>query len=193
MHPKMTGKVIVRRSQNLMSPFDLKAILLAKHAQHVTIVHFPIALFVTGVIFDIAAQWRENNAFRVAAYYDLLSAAIASVPAAATGLLAWHFAFKGARIKGLLLDHLLLGCLCTLLLSTVAWLHHHSQLVPEREFPANRIARAVRNRIDRSNRALRWISQRSKQWVIAVGQEHGNMLSNPLFKKCPRNGPLRLK
>ena len=76
-----------------MSPFDLK------NAQHVTIVHFPIALFVTGVIFDIAAQWRETNTLKVAAYYNLLSAAIFSVPAVVTGLLAWHFAFKRSTNK----------------------------------------------------------------------------------------------
>ena len=32
-----------------MNPFDPKAALLAKHAQHVVLVHFPIALFMTGV------------------------------------------------------------------------------------------------------------------------------------------------
>ena len=40
--------------QNLetLHPFDLKAALLAKHAQHVVLIHFPIALFIAGVAFD---------------------------------------------------------------------------------------------------------------------------------------------
>ena len=44
-----------------MNPFDPKAVLLAKHAQHVVLIHFPIALFLTGVAFDFAARddsWR---------------------------------------------------------------------------------------------------------------------------------------
>jgi len=32
-----------------MNPFDLKAALLAKHAQHPVIIHFPIALFIISV------------------------------------------------------------------------------------------------------------------------------------------------
>ena len=30
--------------------FDLRTVLLAKHAQHVVLIHFPIALFITGVV-----------------------------------------------------------------------------------------------------------------------------------------------
>src|SRR6185437_2042192 len=43
-----------------MNPFDPKAALLAKHAQHVVLVHFPIALFMTGVLFDLAARWTKE-------------------------------------------------------------------------------------------------------------------------------------
>ena len=32
-----------------MHPFDIKAALLARHAQHVVLIHFPIALFIAGV------------------------------------------------------------------------------------------------------------------------------------------------
>jgi len=37
-------------------PFDIKSALLAKHAQHVVLIHFPIALFIMGVAFDFLAQ-----------------------------------------------------------------------------------------------------------------------------------------
>ena len=36
----------------MVSPFDLKSALLAKHAQHVVLIHFPIALFLAAVLFD---------------------------------------------------------------------------------------------------------------------------------------------
>ena len=45
-----------------MSAFDWKSVLLAKHAQHVVLIHFPIALFIAAVVFDVLAlrlQRRE--------------------------------------------------------------------------------------------------------------------------------------
>jgi len=45
-----------------MNPFDIKAALLAKHAQHPVIIHFPIALFIISVAFDLLAIWRRNPA-----------------------------------------------------------------------------------------------------------------------------------
>jgi len=47
--------------------FDPGTVLLAKHAQHVVLVHFPIALFITGVAFDLAAQWTKRKALAEAA------------------------------------------------------------------------------------------------------------------------------
>ncbi len=42
-----------------MNPFDLKAALVAKHAQHPVIIHFPIALFIISVAFDLLAIWKR--------------------------------------------------------------------------------------------------------------------------------------
>lgn len=39
-----------------MNPWNIRSVLLAKHAQHVVLIHFPIALFLTGVLFDVAAS-----------------------------------------------------------------------------------------------------------------------------------------
>jgi len=36
--------------------FDLKTIVPAKHAQHVVLIHFTVALFTIGVLFDFLAQ-----------------------------------------------------------------------------------------------------------------------------------------
>ena len=38
----------------MVNPFDLKTVVLAKHAQHVVLIHFPIALFITAVAFDLS-------------------------------------------------------------------------------------------------------------------------------------------
>ena len=59
-----------------MHPFDLKSVVLAKHAQHVVLIHFPIALFLTSVMFDFIAHWTKNRALAAVAYYNLMVAAI---------------------------------------------------------------------------------------------------------------------
>ena len=50
------------------SPFDPVAILSARHAQHVVLIHFPIALFTIGVLFDLAGQWTKRTTLMEAAY-----------------------------------------------------------------------------------------------------------------------------
>ena len=62
-----------------MSPLDIRSAILAKHAQHVVLIHFPIALFLTGVAFDFAAHWTKRATVAAAAYANLLVAAV-SVP-----------------------------------------------------------------------------------------------------------------
>src|SRR5277367_657877 len=106
-----------------INPFDPKTVLLAKHAQHVVLIHFPIALFIAGVAFDFIAQWTKRRGLADAAYYNLLVAAIATVPVVATGILAWQFALEGQKLKGTMLLHLLLGGASSVLIWLVWWLH----------------------------------------------------------------------
>jgi uncharacterized membrane protein len=107
----------------MVNPFDLKTVFLAKHAQHVVLIHFPIALFITAVAFDYIAQWRKNQALAAAAYFNLLLAAISTVPVVASGLAAWQWALEGHKLKGILLMHLIFGCISSLLIWLVWWLH----------------------------------------------------------------------
>jgi uncharacterized membrane protein len=114
-----------------MNPFDLKSALLARHAQHVVLIHFPIALFLMSVAFDFAAQWKRNNSFAAVSYYNLTVAAFSSLPVVATGLMAWHWQLEGQRIKGTLLLHLVFGLASTVLIWLVWWVHFRSRK-PER-------------------------------------------------------------
>lgn len=104
-------------------PFDLRNAIMAKHAQHVVLIHFPIALFLTGVALDFAAQWTKKSALGAAAYVNLLLAAVATVPAAATGLVAWQWALEGQRLKGILLLHLVFALISTGLIWAVWCMH----------------------------------------------------------------------
>src|SRR5207245_10530502 len=107
----------------MLNPFDPKAALLAKHAQHVVLIHFPIALFIAGVAFDFLAQWTKQRVLAAAAYGNLLAAAVATVPVVITGILAWQWQLEGQRLKGVLLMHLVLGCASSLLIWIVAVVH----------------------------------------------------------------------
>jgi len=111
----------------MANPFDLKTALLAKHAQHVVLIHFPIALFITAVVFDIIAQWTKRRSLAHAAYYNLLVAAISTVPVLATGLLAWQFQLEGQKLKGVLLLHLVLAGVSTVMIWLVWWVHFRAR------------------------------------------------------------------
>jgi len=111
----------------MINPFDLKTALLAKHAQHVVLIHFPIALFITAVAFDFISQWTKRRRLADAAYYNLLVAAISTVPVLATGLLAWQFQLEGKKLKGILLLHLILACVSTVMIWLVWWVHFRAR------------------------------------------------------------------
>ncbi len=111
----------------MVDPFDPKTAFLAKHAQHVVFIHFPIALFISAVTFDFIAQWSKRRSVADAAYYNLLAAAISTLPTLATGVLAWQFQLEGQKLKGVLLLHLLLACVSTLLIWLVWWFHFRAR------------------------------------------------------------------
>ena len=127
-----------------MHPFDIRAAMFAKHAQHVVLIHFPIALFIVGVAFDYAGQLSRKAALISAAYYNLLVAALSAIPAVATGLLARQWQFDGRRPHGVLLLHLLLGTTSALLIWLVWWLHsrarHRGLSLPSYRLPLEALA-----------------------------------------------------
>jgi uncharacterized membrane protein len=113
-----------------VNPFDIKTVILAKHAQHVVLIHFPIALFIAAVAFDYVAQWTKNQALAAAAYFNFLLA---------SGLVAWQWALEGQKIKGILLMHLILGCISSVLIWLVFWIHWRVRRLPERSLPKYRL------------------------------------------------------
>jgi uncharacterized membrane protein len=118
-----------------LHPFDIKAVLLEKHAQHVVLIHFPIALFIIGVLFDFLAQWRKQRLLAAAAYYNLLVAAITTVPVVITGILAWRWELEGQKLKGILLLHLVMGCMSSVLIWVVWSIHRRTRRKQEEVLP----------------------------------------------------------
>jgi uncharacterized membrane protein len=121
------------------NPFDIKTALLAKHAQHVMLIHFPIALFSAAVAFDFISQWTKSRTLAAAAYFNLLLAAVSTVPVVATGLAAWQWALEGQKLKGILLMHLVLGCISSVLIWLVFWIHLRAGRHPEVPLPKYRL------------------------------------------------------
>jgi uncharacterized membrane protein len=110
-----------------LKPFDLKSVFLAKHAQHVVLIHFPIALFISAVTFDFIANWTKRRALADTAYYNLLAAAISTLPVLATGILAWQFQLEAQKLKGILLLHLVLACVSSVMIWLVWWVHFRTR------------------------------------------------------------------
>ena len=110
-----------------MHPFDLKTIVFAKHAQHVVLIHFPIALLIAGVAFDFLAEWRKQRLLAAAAYYNFFAAALTTIPVLITGILAWQWQLEGQRVKGILLMHLVAGCVSSALIWLVWLMHRRAQ------------------------------------------------------------------
>ena len=109
------------------NPFDIRTVLLAKHAQHVVLIHFPIALFIVAVVFDLVALRSKRRAFADVAYYNLLVAALATIPTLVTGVLTWQLQLGGQRLRGILLLHFSLGILSGVLICLVWWLHFRAK------------------------------------------------------------------
>ena len=107
----------------MVNPFDVRTVLLAKHAQHVVLIHFPIALFITGVGLDLLSKGRRDSQLANAAYLNISIAAAMVIPAALTGIMAWQFALDGKRLKGLLLFHVIAATIAAVLV-IVSWCVH---------------------------------------------------------------------
>ncbi len=122
-----------------MKSFDLRSVLLAKHAQHVVLIHFPIALFLTGVLFDFAALWKKRTMLATAAFANLVAASVSVPPVLASGILAWQWQLAGQKLRGALLLHLVLGSISGLLIVVTGWIHFRARQTPGALLPGYRL------------------------------------------------------
>jgi uncharacterized membrane protein len=111
----------------MANPFDLRTILLAKHAQHVVLIHFPIALFITGVGLDLLSRGKRHSQLASAAYLNISIAAAMVIPTVLTGIAAWQFALEGKKLKGLLLFHIVAASIASILVIVSWWVHWRSR------------------------------------------------------------------
>ena len=122
----------------MVNPFDPRTVLLAKHAQHVVLIHFPTALFLAGFLFDLVAQGKRGS-FDVVAYYNVLLAALFTVPTLISGVFAWHWQLEGRPIHGVLLLHILFAAPAATLILASAFLHWLARRRQDRDWRRIRI------------------------------------------------------
>ena len=103
------------------------------------LIHFPIALFVIGVLFDFLAQWKKQRVLAAVAYYNLFVAAIATIPVVITGIVAWQCELEGQKLKGMLLMPLVMGCASTVLIWAVWFIHRRTRPNQEETLPGYRL------------------------------------------------------
>ena len=89
------------------NPFDVKAALLAGHAQHPVIIHFPIALFIASVVFELLAVMAQATASRNGRLLQSAGCRADDPHCNRTGLGAWQWQLEGATIKGNLRLHMI--------------------------------------------------------------------------------------
>jgi len=106
-----------------MNPFDWKSMVLAKHAQHVVLIHFPIALYLVAVGLDLLAHWFNKRGAEQVVYGNLTLAALFTIPALITGVTAWQWQLAGQRLKGIVLYHLVGAVASSALIWLSWWLH----------------------------------------------------------------------
>jgi uncharacterized membrane protein len=75
-----------------------------KNGFHPAIVHFPIALFIGGLILDFLGMIRKNKTLLAAGWYCIVMAAISSVGAIVSGALA--MSLTKLPYRGLIFEHL---------------------------------------------------------------------------------------
>jgi uncharacterized membrane protein len=103
------------------------------------LIHFPIALFISGVGLDLFSPGKRASQLASAAYLNLSIAVVSVFPVIVTGLLAWQFVLDGQRIKGLLLWHLLAASAAALLVIASWWMHWRTRKSDLQALPHYRI------------------------------------------------------
>jgi len=69
----------------------------------------------------------------------LVAAAVVTVPVIISGVLAWQWQLEGQRLKGILLMHLVLGCVSSVMIWIVSLVHLRAKRRPGAVLPGYRL------------------------------------------------------
>ncbi len=91
----------------MRGPLEARGPVVPKHAFHPLVAHFPIGLFLFGVLLDFIGVFRKDSALRRFALWNLGFGAISAVATVGTGLAT--FLMRGFAYEGGPFLHLLFG------------------------------------------------------------------------------------
>jgi uncharacterized membrane protein len=94
---------------------------IAGHAVHPMFVVFPLALFMTGFIFDVIHQFTDNGTFSQVGFWCITVGLIGSAVAAPTGLADWTKIPSATRAKSVGLRHGILNTVVTVVF-LISWI-----------------------------------------------------------------------
>ena len=90
------------------------------HPVHPMLVMFPVALFITGTIFDVIAAFTDNGTSSQVGFWTVTVGLIGAVLAALTGLADWTRIPRGTRARSVGLRHGLLNAVAVVLF-LISW------------------------------------------------------------------------
>ncbi len=105
-----------------------KKSLIPKNAFHPAIVHFPIALFITGLFLDFLGMRRKDKTLLLAGWYNLVLGAISTLASIGSGL--WAMFRMRLPFAGLIFQHLILALIGTVIMWLMVALrvHRHEKI-----------------------------------------------------------------
>ena len=99
-----------------------------KNGFHPAVVHFPIALFIAGLLLDLIGLIRKDKSMLLAGWYNIVLAALSAFAGIGTGLLA--MALMKMPFRGLLYDHMLyaIGSTIAMWVMVAMRVHRHEHM-----------------------------------------------------------------
>lgn len=102
--------------------------MIPKNAFHPAIVHFPIALFIAGLVLDALGMFKNDKTLLLAGWYNLIFAALTAFGGIASGAMA--MIFKGYPFAGTMQNHIILAIVSTVLMWAMVSMrvHKHEEM-----------------------------------------------------------------
>lgn len=102
--------------------------MIPKNGFHPAIVHFPIALFIAGLVLDAIGMVMKDKTMLLAGWYNLILAAMSTIGGIGSGLLA--MTLKGYPFSGTFQQHVILAVISSVIMWVLVAmrLHRHEKM-----------------------------------------------------------------
>jgi len=107
---------------------EKKKSLIPANFFHPAVVHFPIGLFMAGLLLDALGLFFKRPGLLVSGWYNILMAAVTAVGGVFTGFGAMYI--QKVPVKGVIFEHMILAMTCTFLMffMVILRVHRHEKM-----------------------------------------------------------------